>query len=444
MKYSFWILSLLFSQVVLGQTTLSLTLTEAQQYAIAHAYDVQNQNLEVQKTEKLYLESLARGLPQVNANGSYMYNIERQAFIAELEPGKLGLLTIGSPYVFTAGLNAEQLLFDGSYIVAVMAAKVLQENSENGLEKSKIEIRDQVARAYHLVLVSRKTETIIEENLKFLTQSLNETSKLFEAGLVDEQDKDQLEILVSNALNNKVFAEKQEEIATLILKINLGVPLNTEVILTDDVETLMVLTENSTSLLSENYNVQKDIDFRGLEIQERGQTLNLKNEKWQYAPKIKAVYGLNYSANGAYLNVWQGDATEKVDVRWQNIGLSASVPIFNGGGRSARVQQARIALEQIEVSKKKMQDNLTLQYEKAKAEYEYALNTYVTQRKNSELGKKIRDRTMIKYREGLASSLELTQAENQYQEALRSAINAANSALDKKVNLEKVLGKYND
>jgi outer membrane protein TolC len=96
------------------------------------------------------------------------------------------------------------------------------------------------------------------------------------------------------------------------------------------------------------------------------------------------------------------------------------------------------------VAQKQLQDNLQLQYAQAKAEYEYALNSYATQRRNAELAKKIRDRILRKYQEGLASSLDLTQAENQYQTALRESLNAANNALDKKVNLEKVLGKYND
>lgn len=110
----------------------------------------------------------------------------------------------------------------------------------------------------------------------------------------------------------------------------------------------------------------------------------------------------------------------------------------------ARVKQAQLSLEQVDVAKQQIEDNLKLAYVQAKAEYEYALNTYKTQRRNVEIAKNIRDKTLRKYQEGLATSLELTQAENQYQDSLRNAINAANQALDKKVNLEKVLGKYND
>ena len=445
MKYVNALIALLLMGQLMAQESMSVSLAQAQDYAVEHAYSVQNNELEVKKARKVYLENLGRGLPQLSASGNYTYNLERQSFIAELQPGELGLLQIGAPYSAIGTLNAEQLLFDGSYIVAVLASQVLEENAANDLEKSRIEIRDQIARAYHLVLVSRRTATIIEEDLKFLQQSFEETSKLYEAGFVEEQDKDQLELLVSNLLNNQDYIQKQEQIAMMLLKIRMGIPLETELTLTDDLDGLMLFTESGSSLLDENFVVENHIDYRTLMTREQGQTLNLRNENMQYYPKLKAFYNLNYNINNQNFWVFQGEqGTDRLDVRWQALGISLSVPILTGGTRNARVKQAQIALEQVGIAKEQLEDNLQLAYAQAKAEYEYALNTYKTQRRNVEIAKNIRDKTIRKYQEGLASSLELTQAENQYQDSLRSAINAANQALDKKVNLEKVLGKYND
>jgi outer membrane protein TolC len=445
MKHVLSLVAILSSLATTAQQTLQVSLNQAQQYAIENAYSVQNNTLEVEKAKKFYMENIGRGLPQVSGSGNYTWNIERQSFIAELNPGQLGLLQIGAPYSLLGTLNAEQLLFDGSYIVAVMAADVLKSNAQGKLEKSRIDIRDQVARAYHLVLVSRKTKEIIDEDLGFLQKNFEETTKLFEAGFVEEQDKDQLELLVSNLLNNKDFTEKQEQIALMLLKLQMGISLDTEVQLTDNIEGLMVFTEQGTDLLGEQFNYQQNIDYRLMETQIKGQTLNLKNENMQYLPKLSAFYNFNYNINSSQWSVFQGQqGTERLDVRWQALGLSLRVPILSGGTRYARVKQAQIALEQVEVAEKQLADNLKIQYAQAQAEYEYALNSYATQRRNAELAKNIRDRNLRKYQEGLATSLDLTQAENQYQTSLRSLISAANDALDKKVNLEKVLGKYND
>jgi len=445
MKYLTATVAFFLAAQLLAQQSLSVSVAEAQDYAVTHAYTVQNNSLEVEKARKLYLENIGRGLPQISANGNYTYNLERQSFIADLGSGQLGLLQIGAPYSALGTVAAEQLIFDGSYIVALLASQVLKENALNDLEKSRIEIRDQVARAYHLVLVSRKTAEIIAEDLKFLQQSFEETKKLFENGFVEEQDKDQLELLLSNLLNNQDYIQKQEEVALMLLKIRMGLSLETELTLTDDIDGLMVFTEEGTSILSTPFTVENHIDYRSILTQERGQTLNLRNENMQYLPKIKAFYNLNYNVNNMDSWVFTGEqGQDRLDVRWQALGVSLSVPILTGGTRVARVQQAQLALQQVVVAKQQVQDNLKLAYAQAKAEYEYALNTYKTQRRNVEIAKNIRDKTLRKYQEGLATSLELTQAENQYQDSLRNAINTSNQVLDKKVNLEKVLGKYND
>lgn len=443
MKHLFSAMALLAAVALPAQTVVKLSLTQAQEYAVKNAYNVQNQNLEVQKTRKIYQEQIARGLPQIFAAGDYTYNIERQAFVAQTGD-VLGQLTIGAPYSLLGSVNAEQLLFDGSYIVAVMAGQVLQESAKNDLSRSRAEIKEQVAKAYHLVLISENTLDIIEENLKFLNQSLTETSKLFESGFVDKQDVDQLELLVSNLLNNRVYAENQKEIARMLLKVTLGMPLTEDVELTDDVSSLMIFTESGDNLLIERFELQNNLDYQGILIAERGTFLNLRNEQWQIAPKLKAFYNLNYNINNINTNVFQGNEMERLDIRWQALGVRASIPIFTGGSRVARIQQTQIDLDQVMVSKRQLEDNLKLQHTQAKAEYEYALNSYMTQRRNVEIAKKIRDRTMTKYKNGLSTSLELTQAENQYQDSIRALLNAANSVLDRKVSLEKILGKYNN
>lgn len=442
------LISTLFAGLIVGpllaQQSMQISLQQAQDYAVAHAYSVENNELEVKKARQVYLENFGRGLPQISASGNYTYNIERQSFVADLG-GQLGLLQIGAPYTALGTINADQLLFDGSYIVAVLASKVLKENAENNLEKSQIEIKEQVARAYHLVLVSKQTQDILEKDLSYMQQSFEETKKLYENGFVEETDKDQLELLVSNLVNNIDYNEKQGVVAKMLLKIAMGVPLETTLELTDNIETLMAQTANGTSLLEQNFNVENHIEYRNLLTQEHGQQLNVRNENMQYLPKLRAFYNFNYNINNSNAWVLKGtEGEERLDVRWQALGVGISVPILSGGTKNARVKQAELTLQQVDVAKKQLADNLMLAYTQAQADYEFALNNYNTQQRNAEIAKNIRDKTMRKYQEGLATSLELTQVENQYQQSLRNALGAANQVLDKKVNLAKVLGQYNN
>ena len=421
----------------------SFSLLQAQDYAVQNSYSVQSATLEVDKSKKKLFESIALGLPQVFTSANWTKNISLQAFIADFGNGPEAL-QIGTPYSAAGNINAEQLIFDGSYIVAVMAADVLKENSLNELEKSEIDIREQVAQSYHLVKVTEETKKIIEENLKFIKQNYNESKRMFEVGFMEEQDVDQLELIVSNLENNLDYVEKQAGIANMLLKFYMGIPVEQEIMLTDDVETLMLFSQDGGSLMTEQFQLENHIDYRSLLTQEDGQNLNLKNEQMAYLPKVKFNYNFGYNIFSSQANVFKGEqGLERADNKIQNIGLNVSVPIFTGGSRAARVQQAQIELKQVDIAKKQVSDNLKVQYAVAKAEYDYALKSYFTQKRNVEISKKIRDVNAKKLAEGIVSSLEYTQAENQYQDALSSAIDAANNVLDKKVQLEKMLGKYN-
>jgi outer membrane protein len=437
------LLGILFGQIA-GAQVMSFTLEEAQSYAIENAYSVQNNVLEYEKSKKILLENISRGLPQVFASANWNNNLNLQAFVVDMGDGP-SALTIGTPYTGAGTISGEQLIFDGSYIIAVLGSQVLKENSLNEVEKSSIDVREQVANAYHLVLVNQRTLKIVKDNLAFITKNYNESKKMFEVGFMEETDVDQLELIKSNLENQIDFLDKQNNIAMMLLKFNMGMDVTQTIELTDDIETLMTFSQDGASLLNTQFELEENIDYRILTTQERGQTLNLKNENMAYLPKLKLNYLYQHNVFGTNPGLFVG--TENVDYVnniQQNFGLNLSVPILTGGSRMARVAQAKINLDQIDIYKKQLRDNLKLQYETAKAEYSYALNSYYTQQRNVEISKKIRDTNSKKFSEGIIGSLEFTQAENQYQDALRSIIEAANNVLDKKVKLEKIIGKYNN
>ncbi len=417
---------------------VSYSLLEAQDFAVENSYNVKSATLEIEKSKKVLLENIAIGLPQINTSGNWTNNLDRQVFVLDQGAGPVAI-QVGTKYTGNAVIAGEQLIFDGSYIVAILAADVLKENSINAQEKSQIDIREQVAKSYHLVLVSEKTLEIINDNLVYVEKNFEESKRMFEVGFMEEQDVNQLELIVSNLKNNRNYAEKQISIAKMLLKFHMGLDVDSEMELSDDVETLMLFSQEGGMLLTESFELENHIDYRTILTQEKGQDLNLKNEKVSLLPKLK----FNYLYQHSFFSEEQGVFTTGQDVGSQYIAVNLSLPIFTGGKRMARIQQAKIEVDQLAISKMQLTDNLKVQFETAKAEYDYALNSYFTQLRNVEISKKIRDVAARKLAEGLGSSLDYTQTENQYQDALSNAINSANNVLDKKVQLEKILGKYN-
>lgn len=438
------IIGLFFALVAVSSSaqTQSYSLKEAQEYAVANAYSIRTNALEVQRSQKVIWENIARGLPQVSASGNFVDNIALMSNFIDFG-GQPQLLTFGTKYNSTGTINVDQLIFDGSYIVGLMAAKVVKLTAENDLEKSYIDIREDVAQAYHFSLITAKSLEVVRENLKYIRQNLAETRELFDAGFVEQQDVDQLDLLVTNLETNEMNMLQQNEIAMTLLKLNMGLPVNTKIELSDDLNQLLVFTETGSEISNEKFTVEQDIDYRILLANMEASKLQLRNEQVQYLPRLSAYYQYNHQFISSDFNVFDASGNNAFNYTFQSWGLRLNWTLFTSGMRYAKTQQARINFDKMAIAETQMKDAKQLEYLQAKTNYEFALNSYFAQQKNNKIAKDIRDKTATKLKEGIASSLEFTQAENQYQQSLTSLLQSANSVLDKKVALEKILGKYN-
>jgi outer membrane protein len=447
------IFTIAFSALVLSAQAQvkSFSLVEAQSFAVKNAYDVKDKQLEVKKTKELIREVAASGLPQVNGSLGFTnyLNIPVQVipnFINDIlpipDPNAPEFISaqFGVNYNANAGISAQQLVFDGSYIVALMATRVAKDLTERDLEKSIIDIQEAVAQAYFGVLTLLETATILEKNLTFLNSSLRETQQLFEAGFLEAQDADQLELLASTLENNLLNARNQLAISRKILNYQMGLDIRESIELTDNINTLMTGLGDGESVLDDRFELTQHVEYRRLQTQERAGLLSKRREQMEYLPKVNVGY--TYSQN-YFDNNW--NPTTNTDqwfpTQFYNVGVQ--VPIFSGFRRSARVAQARLDMARLDIAREQVSDALQMEYEQARATYLYNLANYRTQERNAALATKIRDRSAIKFKEGIDSSLDLTQAQNQLLDTQRALLQAGADVLSARIRLEKVLGKYN-
>ena len=163
--------------------------------------------------------------------------------------------------------------------------------------------------------------------------------------------------------------------------------------------------------------------------QENLSLMNLKNEKTAFLPTLTAVYRHQKLLKEPIFNF-----------NFPNtLMISLSVPIFSSGMRLARVAQAKFALEKTSNQREMVQQNLTIGYQQAKISYNKAVNDYRSLKENVDLTQKVYNQTLIKYKEGVSSSLELTQAQNQYLTTESSYYNAILNLFNARTALERLL-----
>lgn len=432
----------LFALSALLSNAQQYSLEEAKQYAIEHSYQAQNANLEVEKSQRKVKETISTGLPQVNATASYQNFLElpRQLVPAEFFGGKEGEfaeVVFGTEQQMGFDLRATQLLFDGSYFVGLQASKVYLELSKNDQRKTETEIKQMVTQAYGNVLVTEENIQILKQNMENLQDQLEETKALYENGFAEEQDRDQLELLLSNAKNAYEQASRQKDISRNQLKFMMGIDISTTIELTDDLDAI-ALENSNEEFLSKDFDVTSHIDYKVVDTQEKASELLFKQEKSAYLPKLSAFASYQQNSYSNEFNFFD-------DSRWfptEVVGLNFSMPIFTSLGRNQRIQQAKIEMQQTTLAKKQVEQQLLIELEAARSAYTFALNQYQTAKDNLKLAERIFNKTQIKYDEGVSSSMELTQANNQLLDTQGNYINASLQLINAKSNIDKALNNY--
>lgn len=423
--------------------TNRFSLKEAQQYAIENNYEIKNKQLDIELARKKIWETTAIGLPQVSGSGSYNHflDIPTQLIPAEFfdgEPGTFIPVQFGTKHNATIGISVSQLIFSGEYIVGLQASKIFLELSTRGLAKSENDIRETIAKSYYLVLVAAESKKILTQSLDNMKRIQRETEEIYKEGMIEDTDVDQMRLTVSNLENSLATLTKQVELAIRLLKFQLGIDFEESIELTDSIDGVLTAQSVSPSLVKE-FDVSQNIDFQLLETTENLQKLNLKRQQSAYLPSLAGF--ASFSRNAYRKEFTFFDSDEK----WfptNLVGLQLTVPIFSSGMRISRIKQARIELEKIQNTKQQVGQGLILSYEQSKNSLRTAWDKLETEKKSLSLSENIYNKTIIKYKEGISSSLDLTMAQNQYLSTQGNYLSAMVELLNAKAELDKVLNVY--
>jgi outer membrane protein TolC len=241
---------------------------------------------------------------------------------------------------------------------------------------------------------------------------------------------------LANVKNAQEQAVRTVVVVNNQLKFVMGMDINSTLTLTDDLGVVTSLS-SSQDYLTKEFDVNSHIDYQIINTQEKATSLLLKQQKSTVLPSLSAFYNLS---SNAFANEFDF-LDNKRFYNGQLVGLNLNIPLFSGFGRMTRIQQAQLNLEKIEVAKRQVEQQLTINAQNSKSQYTFALSQYKTTEGNLNLAQRIYNKTKIKYEEGISTSLELTQANNQLLQSQTSYISAAVQLIQAKSNLDKALNQ---
>lgn len=439
-KYIYSVFIFFCTSILFAQEELNLSMQDAIEYAIKNNYDNKIAVNNIAAAHKKKWETTTIGLPQIDGTIDYQNWLRQQVSLLPGEiaggaPGTFVPVKFGTKQTMNATVTLRQLIFDGSYIVGLQSAKTYLKISEQSKEKTALATREAVINAYGNVLVTEKAIAILEKNKEVVQKNLTETQKIYKNGLTELENVEQLQITLGNIENNLSNTIRMKVIAYKMLNISLGNSIDKKIILTDTLDNL-VLSNTDFSLLTKVFDVNNHIDYRMVENDKESKRLLMRLEQSKALPRLSAFVNYGAAANSNDFTFLNGSQ------KWFSsslLGVTLNVPIFSSFGRSSRTAIARIEFENAEIKRENVKQQLVLQAASAKSEYQLSIETYQIAKKNLELSERIEKKQQVKFFEGISSSFDLLQAQNQLYSQQNSYVQSMLNVIAKKAQLENAL-----
>ncbi|MFN3640209.1 MAG: TolC family protein [Flavobacterium sp.] len=418
------------------------SLQQAIEHGLKYNVTAINAGKDVEASKKKKWETTAMGLPQINAGIDYQRNfaIQQSIIPAEFlggEPGEFVEVAFGTRHTALARATLSQLIFDGSYLVALQASKTYLSFYENLKVKTERDLKEQIVNAYTSALLVDESISILEKNKATLDKNLSETKEIYKNGLTEEESVEQLTITLASVDNSLRNMQRLKTISYNMLKIQLGLELEDQLILTDPLDQLTL--QHVMPMSSESaFDINNNIDYQLVLNNEEQKRLLMLQEKSMALPSLSANLNFGYNAFSQQFDFLNRDA------RWLNfssLGMSLNIPIFSSLGRTARTQQAKIEMEKAKLEKEDFQKKLNLQFQQSFSEYEFSIENYNTNKSNLRLAERIEGKQQIKFKEGLSTSFEFTEAQRQLYGAQQDYLQSMVEVINKKAALEKILNQ---
>lgn len=416
-------------------SSLNLTLKQAQDYAVSNNKAVKSAKLDVMASRAAVWETISAALPSVEGSGSFTDNLKLMTTLLPGEffgqPGEKIPVTFGSKYNTGVSVQASMLLFNAPLYIGIETTKLANKLSEQNLERTELDTKESVSTVYFLILVAEESLKILDSNIVNLNETLRSVKSMYQVGMAESTDVDQMMSNVTMAENSRSSLLRNIELDYNLLRFQLGVPGNTEISLAETLENLIDQI-NVDAILSQNFDINNNVDYKLITMQEEISELTVMSQKASVLPTLAGFY--TYGTNG------MGDKVS--DQRWfpnSMVGLQLSIPVFASGQRYTKIKKAQLDLNKARNNKALVTDQLLMQEKQLRYDLVNANLQYLSQKDNVEVSKRVYNSMENKYRQGMASSLELTQANSQYLQAENNYITSLMSLLQTKVALDKLM-----
>ncbi len=420
--------------------TLSMDLAACLKYASIHQPQLRASLVTQQIYDYQVKGALSEWYPQIMGNGELEHFFKTQeSFVPNslFTPGADGYKTFpANPSNLSfLGVGLTQNIYNRDVMLAAKTAHNYRKFAAQSVDSTKIELVVNVSKAYYDVFISQQQLGILLEDVRRLEQSVKDTYNQYQSGIVDKTDYKQATIQLNNA---KVqFKQAQEAIPAkyAYLKELIGFPVDSAIALHDDSAAMVgeALVDTSMQL-----DYTRRIEVQSLQTQRELQLASVDYQRLGWLPSVSfmADYILNYG-NNEFSQLYNETYPESY------IGITLSIPIFQGFKRIYALKSARLGVNLIDLRLEDTRRVINTEYRQSMGAYRGDLENWKVSQDNIALSKDVYKTVTLQYKEGIKTYLDVINAETDLRTSELNGLNALFALLSDKMDLLKATGTVN-
>lgn len=431
----------LITQSVFAQQPVKLSLNDCMDYAMKHNYTIKNAQLDVLIQQAQNNQTASAAYPHVNGKVDFnKFNIPQRSFVdgsafGAAPPGTLIPIAFTVPYAASASVTTSMLLFDGSVLIALKARSAALEMVKQSGKVTETGLKYNIYKAYNSLVIAYRQYDILKNSLVY-ARSLEHDLEVTRAnGFAEKIDVDRTSVQINNLASDSIRIGNVLTMTEQMLKYQLGMDINTPIVLTD---TALEDRKNAVAaLLGEQSSYERVPEFALVNTVLKLNEFNLRRYKLSALPSLSGfwAYGSNYGSN-------KFNDILLFDKYWANstLGLALNIPIFNGFVRVNQVKEAKLNIEKTKNNIDNLKLTIDFQNAQAKSALKNAVLQVQSQRRNVDLSQSVLDLAQRKYKAGVGSNIEVTQAQTELLRAQNNYFSSLLEIINAEADLKKAHG----
>jgi outer membrane protein len=423
------------------KVTLIITLQEAINLALQNNWDIKLSEKEIQKANEQINEAYANAFPRLDLKGNYTRNIKLPVLF--LPPNtafnptdQTQTFELGASNNWDASITFSQVIYSQKVNTAIQIADEYAELSQMGNQSIRNDIVLGVKKAFYGVLLMQDLVKVSKQGFEVAKVNYENVAAMYKQGVVSEYDFLRAEVQLANTSPMVTKMENNLEMAKNLLKnilaVDVATPINVKGEFVYEELPQNMIDEMSITAIYNNPSVKQ----LGVQVSLLGKNITI--EQSEYYPTLAAF--------GQYAFQTQDNTFKFKDYQWAKsfmLGVSLQYTLFDGFRRGARIQQAIIDKEKVEIAKKKIEDGVKIRVLQAKLGMDEARKRIKAQEKSLEQAEKALRIAQSRFKSGVGTQLELIDGQAALTIAHTNYAQAIYDYLSAKADWENVVGKVN-